>query len=66
MTLGDLGFPSENPSSNEAIKSQHENLRLAARKAQKTFTSGFINAGYLAACLRDGYPYERNKFIQPH
>ncbi|SCJ19766.1 Phage portal protein%2C SPP1 Gp6-like [uncultured Clostridium sp.] len=61
LTLDDLGFPSENPSSNEAIKSQHENLRLAARKAQKTFTSGFINAGYLAACLRDGYPYERNQ-----
>ena len=61
LTLDDLGFPSENPSSNDAIKSQHENLRLAARKAQKTFTSGFINAGYLAACLRDGYPYERNQ-----
>lgn len=61
LTLDDLGFSSENPSSNEAIKSQHENLRLTARKAQKTFTTGFINAGYLAACLRDGYSYKRNQ-----
>lgn len=60
LTLDDLGFPTENPSSVEAIKAQHENLRLAARKAQKTFSTGFLNAGYLAACLRDDFPYRRD------
>lgn len=62
LTLDDLGFVSENPSSAEAIKAAHENLRLTARKAQRTFGSGFINAGYLAACVRDKYAYERQQY----
>lgn len=61
LTMDDLGFATENPSSVEAIKAQHENLRLIARKAQKTFGVGFLNAGYLAVCLRDNYPYLRNQ-----
>lgn len=61
LTMDDLGFVSDNPSSAEAIKASHENLRLAARKAQRTFGSGFLNAGYLAACLRDNYPYQRRQ-----
>ena len=61
LTLDDLGFPSENPSSSEAIKAAHENLRLTARKAQRTFGSGFLNAGYLAACLRDNFAYRRQQ-----
>jgi len=60
LTLDDLGFPSENPSSQEAIKAAHENLRLKARKAQRTFGTGFLNAGYLAACVRDNYAYSRD------
>ena len=59
LTLDDLGFPSQNPSSAEAIKSSHESLRLSARKAQRDFGNGFINAGYLAACLRDRKTYDR-------
>lgn len=59
LTIDDLGFPSDNPASAEAIKSAHENLRLKARKAQRTFGTGFLSAGYLAACLRDDYPYAR-------
>lgn len=59
LTLDDLGFPSQNPSSSEAIKASHENLRLMARKAQRDFGVGLLNAGYLAACLRDGQSYER-------
>lgn len=59
LTLDDLGFPQENPSSAEAIKAAHENMRLVARKAQRTFGSGFLNAGYVAACLRDKYKYQR-------
>lgn len=61
LTLDDLGFVSDNPSSAEAIKASHENLRLVARKAQRTFGSGFMNVGYLASCIRDGYPYLRNQ-----
>lgn len=59
LTLDDLGFPSQNPSSAEAIKSSHETLRLTARKAQRDFGVGFLNVGYLAACVRDNMRYER-------
>lgn len=59
LTLDDLGFPSDNPTSAESIKASHESLRLAVRKAQKTFGSGFLNVGLLAARLRDDYPYRR-------
>lgn len=62
LTLDDLGFVTDNPSSAEAIKAAHENLRLTARKAQKTFGSGFLNVGYLAACVRDNFPYKREQF----
>lgn len=61
LTIDDLGFATDNPSSSEAIKSSHENLRLSARKAQRTFGSGFLNAGYLAACVRDEFPYQRRQ-----
>ncbi len=61
LTVDDLGFVSDNPSSQEAIKASHENLRLVARKAQRTFGTGFLNAGYLAVCLRDDYPYQRRQ-----
>lgn len=62
LTLDDLGFAGDNPSSAEAIKAAHENLRITARKAQRTFGSCFLNAGYLAACVRDDYAYERRQF----
>ena len=61
LTLDDLGFPSENPASAEAIKASHENLRLMAEKAQRSFGISFLNAGYLAACIRDKYPYLRRQ-----
>lgn len=59
LTLDDLGFPSQNPSSAEAIKSSHESLRLTARKAQRDFGTGLLNVGFLAACIRDRQRYER-------
>lgn len=62
LTLDDLGFSTSNPASSEAIKASHENLRLTARKAQKSFGTGFLNAGYLAACVRDNMEYERKAF----
>lgn len=61
LTLDDLGFASINPSSAEAIKACHETMRLTARKAQKMFSTGFINAGYLAASIRDNQPYQRKE-----
>ncbi len=62
LSMDDLGYASENPSSAEAIKAIHENLRLTARKAQRDFGVGLLNAGYLAACVRDDYPYLRRQF----
>lgn len=41
LTLDDLGFVSDNPSSVEAIRASHENLRLAGRKAQRSLGSVF-------------------------
>lgn len=61
LTLDDLGFPSDNPSSSEAIKASHDTLRRKAKKAQRTFAVGFINAGYLAACIRDKQAYKRSE-----
>jgi hypothetical protein len=61
LTLDDLGFSTDNPASAEAIKASHESLRLAAEKAQRDFSSGFLNAGFLAACLRDDFAYKRNQ-----
>ena len=64
LTLDDLGFPSQNPSSAEAIKASHENLRLMAREAQKSFGIGLLNTGYLAACVRDDYTYLRRQVAE--
>lgn len=61
LTMDDLGFSKANPATADSIRASHENLRLAARKAQRNFQTGFLNAGYLAACVRDNYPYTRDK-----
>ena len=66
LTLDDLGFATDNPSSAEAIKAAHENLRLTARKAQRNFGSGLLNVGFLSACLRDDYAYERKQLYLTH
>ena len=62
LTLDDLGFVSDNPSSVEAIKASHENLRLAGKKAQRSLGSGLLNVAYVASCLRDEFPYLRKQF----
>ena len=61
MIPDDLGFGSANPSSAEAIKASHDALRLAAEKAQASFGVGLLNAGYLAACIRDNQAYRRQQ-----
>lgn len=63
LTLEDLGFSTGNPPSYDAIRASHESLRMTARKAQRTFGSGFLNVGYLAACLRDNTSYNRAAFV---
>ena len=62
LTLDDLGFTTANPMSFDAIKASHEQLRLTARKAQRTFGSGLLNVGYLCACVRDDMAYDRKAF----
>lgn len=64
LTLDDLGFPSANPSSSDAIKAAHESLRLIAKKAQRNFASGFLNVGIVAASIRDDFAYERKAFYE--
>lgn len=59
LTPDDLGVPSSNPASADAIKASHEQLRLTARKAQRTFGSNLLNVGFLAACVRDNVDYLR-------
>lgn len=64
LSMDDIGFVSQNPSSAEAIRASHESLRNTARRAQRDFGSGFVNAGYLAACMRDDMPYKRTEVYQ--
>lgn len=59
LTLDDLGFRTENPSTAEAIDAAHESLYRRAEKMQKTFGACLLNVGYIAACLRDRQAYER-------
>lgn len=64
LTLDDLGFVSDNPSSVEAIRASHENLRLAGKAAQRSLGSGFLNVAYVSACLRDEFRYYRKQFYK--
>lgn len=64
LTLDDLGFVSDNPASAEAIKASHDTLRLTAERAQGCFGVGLLNAGYIAACLRDRFAYSRSEIFR--
>ena len=64
LTMDDLGFATGNPSSSDAIKAAHESLRMTARKAQAKFGSCFLNAGIVAASVRDNASYARKAFYQ--
>lgn len=59
LTMDDLGFVSENPSSAEALKATHSTLVNTIEDAMLTIGSGFLNAGFVAACLRDEQNYDR-------
>lgn len=60
LTRDDLGYVTENPSSAESKKAALESLRVTASQCQRDFSIGFLNAGYVAACLRDDEAYTRN------
>lgn len=64
LTLDDLGFSTANPTTKEAIEAAHENLRVTALKAQRSFGSAILNIGYLAACVRDKHEYDRQQFYE--
>lgn len=64
LTLDDLGFVTSNPSSADAIKSAHEGLRLTCVKAQRCFSVGFKNVGYIGACMRDNADYQREELFE--
>lgn len=61
LTPDDLGFVVDNPTSAESIRASHSNMLRTAMDAQKAFGTGFLNAGYLAACVRDDFPYAREE-----
>lgn len=60
LTRDDLGFVTENPSSAESKKAALESLRVIAGKCQRDLSVGFINAGFVAASLRDEKNYARD------
>lgn len=64
LTLDDLGFVTSNPSSADAIKAGHEGLRLTCEKAQRCFSVGFLNTGYIGACMRDNMDYQREELFE--
>ena len=64
LTLDDLGFATSNPSSADAIKAAHEGLRLTCEKAQRCFSVGFLNVGYIGACMRDNADYQREELFE--
>lgn len=64
LTLDDLGFVTSNPSSADAIKAAHEGLRLTCEKAQRCFSVGFLNVGYIGACIRDNADYQREELFE--
>lgn len=63
LTSEDLGFGSDNPSSVDAIRASHENLRLAGRKAQRSIGTGLLNVAYVSVCLKNDYKFMRQEFV---
>lgn len=61
LTLADLLPIDGGNVDSDTIKASHENLRLAAKNAKSNFGIGFLNAGFLAACVRDGVDYRREQ-----
>ncbi len=62
LTVDDLGFTTLNPSSSQAIKANHSELELMAKKAQNDFSSAFLNVGMVATSLRNETQILRKAF----
>lgn len=54
IPLDELGFPSDNPSSDSAIQSQRDPLRLAADRCIRGFQSSIHRLAVTSVMLRDG------------
>ena len=54
IPINELGFVSDNPSSDAAIQSQRDPLRLIADKAIMSYRSGLRNLAVTSVMLRDG------------
>ncbi|WP_455122628.1 phage portal protein [Rothia mucilaginosa] len=54
IPLDELGFPSDNPSSDSAIQSQRDPLRLAAERAIRGFKQSLRQVALLSVALREG------------
>lgn len=63
LTLDDIGFNTENPSSAEAIKASHDILRLTADKAKKKYGSNLLNVGLVAASIRNSSDISRDSLV---
>lgn len=61
LTLADLLPIDGGNVDSDTIKASHENLRLTAKNAKNNFGIGFLNAGFLAACVRDNFEYRREQ-----
>ena len=54
VTMDELGFPSDNPSSDTAIQAQRDPLRLMADDAIRTFQSALRRLAITTVLVRDG------------
>ena len=54
IPIDELGFPSDNPSSDPAIQSQRDPLRLIAEAANRSFGSALQRLAVTSLMLRDG------------
>lgn len=54
VPMDELGFPSDNPSSDSAIQSQRDPLRLIAERADRSFGSALRRLAITSVMLRDG------------
>lgn len=65
IPLDELGFPSDNPSSDSAIQSQRDPLRLAADRMIRGYESSLHRLAVTTVMLRDGKKHEGLGRVRP-
>lgn len=65
IPLDELGFPSDNPSSDSAIQSQRDPLRLAANRMIRGYKPALRRLAITSVMLRDGVSAEELSSIRP-